>query len=139
MILVNTMQWGDPAVQAAMIQALGAVIATSIAALSAAILGRQIAARRRLEEKLQMAQGDICFLLEVEKTHCRLHQEKGKESNKLRVRREVQERGYTWSGRFTPGRVRAKNPSFLNGTAPLEGMGSRLGMAVTPPQPHLGQ
>jgi hypothetical protein len=137
MFLVDSMQWGDPAVQAAVIQAIGAVIATSIAALSAAILGRQIAARRRLEEKLQMAQGDVCFLLEVEKTHCRLHQEKGKESNKLRVRKEVQQRGYVWSGRFTPSRIRAKNPSFLNGTSPFESSPSRLGSSMSPPQPLL--
>lgn len=137
MFVFDSVQWTDPAVQAALIQALGAVIATSIAAVSAAILGRQIGLRRRLEEKLQIAQGDICFLLEVEKTHCRLHQEKGKESNKLLVRREVQERGYIWSGPFTPSRIRAKNPSILSGTSPFEGAASRIAATAQPPQPLL--
>lgn len=96
----------DPAVQAALIQSLGAMLAAAIAALAASIVGRQFADRRRLQEKLFLAQGDIAYLLAVESAHCDLHKQATGESNKLRMRRVAFDQGLIWSGKFTPGRIR---------------------------------
>jgi len=102
------MNWGDPGVQAAMIQSVGAIVAASIAAAIAAMIGHQIAGRKQLREKLAMAVADIQFLLAVEGEHCKLHLETLNESNQRRVRRLVQQQGLFWSGRFTPGRVKQR-------------------------------
>lgn len=96
--------WIDPMVQAAAIQAAGTFLAAAIAAICAAVIGQQVAGRKRLQEKLDDAHGDIDFLLAVEAEHCSKHRENGNESNKLRVRTLVRERGFVWSGRNTPGR-----------------------------------
>lgn len=102
------LNWTDPAVQAAIISAVGSVVAAAIAALCAAIIGKQITGRKRLQEKLDQAQGDILFLLAVEEEHCKLHQVDTEISNKRRVRRVAGERGFRWSGRFTPSRIKAR-------------------------------
>jgi len=101
-----TINLADAQVQAAVIQSLGAVIAAAIAAICAAIIGRQIAGRNKLRDLLQEAVTDIHFLLAVESEHCNKHQKTHEESFKVRVRQLVREQGYTWSGRFTPGRAR---------------------------------
>lgn len=101
------MIWEDPAVQAAVIQSLGAMIAAVIAAIVATMIGRQFADRKRLQENLTLAQGDIHFLLAVEEEYGKLHQQVTQETYKRRVRRMAIQRGLQWSGKFTPGRVKA--------------------------------
>lgn len=96
---------GDPAVQAALISALGAVIATTLAAVSAAFIGKKFTDRKLLQQKLELCTRDVEYLLKVEAAHVALHKALGS-SNKLKVRESVRNRGYTWSGKFTPGRVR---------------------------------
>ena len=99
--------WTDPAVQSAVIQTAGTIIAAGLAAICAAIIGKRISDRDKLKEKLNAAINDIAFLLEVEKVHVDLHKENSNESFKLRVRQAVGETGLFWSGRFTPGRAKA--------------------------------
>lgn len=96
----------EPTVFAALIQATGTVIAALIAALIASIVGRQFSGQQLLRTRLREAIDDIHFLLEVESAHSDLHIEAGDSSNKQRVRQLVRSRGFTWSGRYTPGRVK---------------------------------
>ena len=96
----------EPTVLAALIRAAGTVTAALIAALIASMVGRQISGRQLLRTRLREAIDDIHFLLEVESTHADLHVEAGDSSNKQRVRQLVRSRGFTWSGRYTPGRVK---------------------------------
>jgi len=100
-MLIN---WTDPAIQSATIQTIGSAVSTLIAAICAAVIGKQIAGRKRLQEKLADSHRDIDFLLAVEAEHCQKHIDNGTESNKIRVRNQVREKGLTWSGRHTPGR-----------------------------------
>lgn len=95
------MQWGDPAVQSAIIQALSVIIA----AIVAGIIGKQFVSRRLLQEKLVLAQQDIAFLLAVEEEHCALHQKEKGRTLKLSMRDIARQRGHVWSGQFTPGRA----------------------------------
>ena len=97
----------DPAVQAAIIGALGSVFAAAIAATCAAIVGHQIAGRRRLQDNLQFAIADIQFLLEVEKHHCSAQMTHAGASMKNTIRKRATESGLQWSGRFTPARSAA--------------------------------
>lgn len=93
-------------------------VSTIISVLSAiitALLGQVMISRKRLQEKLAIAQGDISYLLAVEAAHCEKHRLLNHASFKLRIRKEVSDTGLVWSGRFTPGRVRA---STSRGTLP---------------------
>jgi len=99
--------YSDPAVISALIQAVGSVVAAVIAAVCVGIIGKQIGDRQRLREHLEMALGDIAFLLAVEAEHCERHQRISHQSFKQGVRKVVSDRGLRWSGRFTPGRVKA--------------------------------
>lgn len=72
-----------------------------------ALASQMALSRKRLQEKLEIAQADIAYLLAVEVAHCEKHRELNRASFKLRIRKEVNAQGLTWSGRFTPGRVRA--------------------------------
>jgi len=72
-----------------------------------ALAGQAILGRKRLQEKLEIAQADIAYLLAVEVAHCEKHRELNRASFKLRIRKDVNASGLTWSGRFTPGRVRS--------------------------------
>jgi hypothetical protein len=101
----------DAAVQASLIGAIGSIVAAGIAGLCAAIIGKQIAGRRKLVEKLEMAQDDIAFLLCVENLHGQLHKDNELSSQKLTVREAARNKGYRWSGRFTPGRVNQAQPA----------------------------
>lgn len=100
------MIWTDPSVQSAAIQAAGGVIAALVAAVAATVIGRQYANRKRLQERLLMAQQDIVFLLAVEEAHCELHMKISGESYKRRMRQEAVKRNLNWSGKFTPGRAK---------------------------------
>jgi len=98
----------DPAVQSAIISSVGNVLAAVIAAICAAVIGYQISGRRRLQENLNLAIGDIAYLLEVEKIHCQMQVEHHGTSMKNTVRKRVTEAGELWSGKFTPGRSAAR-------------------------------
>lgn len=69
--------------------------------------------RQRLEERLRRAQADVAYLLEVERLHCEKNRELRQASFKTRVRTEASKNGFTWSGAFTPGRVRASSSGFV--------------------------
>lgn len=93
--------WNDAAVQAAVIQAIGSITATAIAAVVAAIVGKRFADQKRLQEKNGILQNDLFFLLAVEEEHCKQH------GQKIVIRERVRKEGHRWSGKFTPGRVKA--------------------------------
>jgi len=96
----------DPAVLSAVIQSSGTIVATILAAVAAALIGRQFASRKKLQEKLIIAQRDIEFLLAVEEEHCEMHSMQRGESFKNRMRKSAKERkNVSWSGMFTPGRA----------------------------------
>lgn len=94
--------WSDAAVQAALIQAIGGVVAAAIAAAAAAIIGKRFADQKRLQEKNAALQSDLFFLLAVEDEHCQRH------GQKIVIRESVRKQGFSWSGKFTPGRVKAQ-------------------------------
>lgn len=100
----------DPAVQSALIQAGAAVFSTVTAAVCAALIGKRFSDRKKLEAKLELSQKDIEFLLKVEAEHVALHKENGSTPNKIKVRELAREKGLTFSGQFTPGRVRHPRP-----------------------------
>lgn len=102
----NIINWADPAVQAAVISGVCSIGAAIIAAVCAAVIGAQISGRKKLLEKLRVACDDIAYLLAVERQHCTIHQTTGEKSLKLTVRRKVVDDGFSWSGNYTPGRVR---------------------------------
>lgn len=95
----------SPEVISAIITATGAVVATIIASIAAAIIGKKVVDRERLQSDLNRAIQDVHFLLEVEKRHCEMHAEQGGNSSFRAVRAHVKNnRNESWSGRFTPGR-----------------------------------
>lgn len=98
------MLYQDAAVQAALIEAIGTVMAALIAALVAGLIGKQISGVQALRQQLRNAIADVHFLLEVESIHVDLHREAGDTGNKQRVRQLARERGLSWSGELTPGR-----------------------------------
>jgi len=72
-----------------------------------ALIHKEYMSRKRLKEKLHRAEQDILFLLQVERLHCDQNLALRQASFKTRVRNEAFSQGFTWSGAFTPGRVRA--------------------------------
>lgn len=72
-----------------------------------ALIHKEYMSRKRLKEKLHRAEQDILFLLQVERLHCDQNLALRQASFKTRVRNEAFSQGFTWSGSFTPGRVRA--------------------------------
>jgi len=109
LILVSQIEKMDPQVSAAIITAVGSVLAAVIAAVAAIFVGRVFLSREKLKSQLDAAVADIAFLLKVEERHCELHQDSSGQSNKQRVRDHVQSAGNKWSGRFTPGRYRSNS------------------------------
>lgn len=92
---------GTPEIMAALITALGGIVAATIAAVAAAAIGNQVLGRKRLEARLNLALHDIQFLLEVERQHCSLHRDREEQSYKILMRRHARNNGYRWSGKFT--------------------------------------
>ena len=92
---------GTPEIMAALITALGGIVAATIAAVAAAVIGNQVLGRKRLEARLNLALHDIQFLLEVERQHCSLHRDREEQSYKILMRRHARNNGYRWSGEFT--------------------------------------
>ena len=113
------LNFSDPAVLGAIIQSAGAVVAAIFAAICAAVVGQQITGRKRMQEKLRQACADIAFLMAVEEAHCKLHAEGGGPTRKMMVRRQVIASGLAWSGRFTPGRVKAHGDGGFSMTRKL--------------------
>lgn len=109
----------DPQVQAAIIEAIGTIIGSLVASICAGLIGRQYLDRKKLQEDLNTAMGDIEFLLAVENEHCSIHRLGVGESNKIRVRNEVVSQGMFWSGRFTHSRIRRR----MSGVRNAEGSG----------------
>ena len=72
-----------------------------------AVIHQEYMSRKRLKEKLRRAEQDVLFLLEVERLHCAQNLKLRQASFKTRVRNEAFGHGFTWSGSFTPSRVRA--------------------------------
>jgi hypothetical protein len=72
-----------------------------------AVIHQEYMSRKRLKEKLRRAEQDVLFLLEVERLHCEQNRKLRQASFKTRVRNEAFGHGFTWSGSFTPSRVRA--------------------------------
>lgn len=102
--------FNDPAVQSALIQAGAAVFSTVTAAICAALIGKRFTDRKKLETKLELSQKDIEFLLNVEAEHVALHKENGSTPSKIKVRDMVRKKGLSFSGQFTPGRIRHPRP-----------------------------
>lgn len=106
--MFTTIIWTDPQVQAAIIGMIGSVSGTVIAAVVATMIGRRFYDQKKLQHELSVAQQDIAFLLAVEEVHGELHQEDGGSTKKRVARSRARDRGYSWSGLFTPGRVARK-------------------------------
>lgn len=100
-----------PQVQAAIITGTASIISATIGAIAARLIGQVLAGRRKLQDNLETAIDDIAFLLEVERLHCRRNQEQLGESLKNTTREQARRSGVKFSGRFTPGRVRAMDLS----------------------------
>lgn len=95
-------------IQVAFISGFFTVLSALIAAVAAAILGKSIENRRKLQKRYETAIDDITFLLKVEELHCKHNKQEFGESRKNIVRQEVRtEHELKFSGKFTPGRVRS--------------------------------
>ena len=99
--------WSNPEIQAALISGIFTVLSALIAAVAAAVIGQIIADRRKLKRDLAIAINDIAFLLAVEELHCEHNKQALGQSRKNTVRTVVRDAGPSFSGKFTPGRVRA--------------------------------
>lgn len=86
---------------------LVAAVIGMVTTIFTALAGQAILGRKRIQEKLDIAHADIAYLLAVEAAHCEKHKELNRTSFKLRIRKDVSATGLSWSGRFTPGRVRS--------------------------------
>lgn len=101
----------NPEVIAATIIGGCAVLASTIAAIAAALIGKRFQNQKLLKADLKQAVSDIEFLLAVEKEHGEIHRREKGESNIRTVRAKIKSTGLAWSQRFTPGR--AKNLKSL--------------------------
>lgn len=90
--------------------------------IASAVIGRDFLNRRLLKEQLSIAQADIAFLLQVEELHCAKLKSHGFQSSKLRLRADAKDKGFTWSGRFTPSRVASRS----SGWSPRESFAERI-------------
>lgn len=98
----------DPQITAAWISGLCTVLAAVIAAIAAAFIGKKFADRAKIQADLDTAITDIHYLLAVERRHCEMNKDRGEDSNRLNVRRQIEEQtSLRWSAKFTPGRVRS--------------------------------
>jgi hypothetical protein len=84
-----------------------AAVIGMVTTIFTALAGHAILGRKRMQEKLNLAYDENAYHLKVEALHCERHKELNRASFKLRVRQEVNATGLSWSGRFTPGRVRS--------------------------------
>ena len=99
---------------AAWIEGGSTLLATVIAAIAGALIGKKFSDVQKIKEKLETAQTDIEFLLKVESEHCAIHKAISGESRKNTIRDKVRNECHLeWSGKFTPGRV--QNASIRTG------------------------
>lgn len=94
-----------PEVKAALVSAIGSILSSVIGATTAALIGKRLLKQERLKRDLQTAISDIEFLLMVEKEHCDENRRQLNRSSFQTIRNKVRAQ-HSWSGRFTPGRVR---------------------------------
>lgn len=94
-----------PEVKAALVSAIGSILSSVIGATTAALIGKRLLKQEKLKRDLQTAISDIEFLLMVEKEHCDENRRQQNRSNFQTIRNKVRAQ-HSWSGRFTPGRVR---------------------------------
>ena len=104
-----SIDWSNTEIQAALISGMFTVLSAAIAAIAAALIGQNIADRRKLKRDLAIAFNDIAFLLEVEELHCENNEKAFGKSGKNTVRKNVRKAsGLSFSQKFTPGRIRAR-------------------------------
>ena len=86
-------------IQKTLISGLFTILNTVIASVTAGLIGKIFANRRKLQEKLDIAISDIEFLLEVEKIHCDNNKQELGESRKNSIRDAARSSGLSFSGR----------------------------------------
>ena len=96
--------WEAPEVLAAIVGAGGNILAATIAAIAAALIGRRFLNQEALKQKLQVAVSDIKFLTEVENIHVGQRRETESRSTRRDVRQIAKRHGFVWSGKFIPSR-----------------------------------
>lgn len=111
-----SVDFSDTQIQVAIISGTFTLLSALIAATAAGLLGKYIANRQALQDDLQIAIGDIDFLLQVERLHCDFNKKTFDESRKILVRRELRNSGISFSGKFTPGRVRSQERTYPTST-----------------------
>lgn len=92
----------DASIQSTLISTGGVLFCT----LMTLIANRAKQNSKKLAEKLDLAQRDIATLLAIEEAHCAVHKLETGRSLKLTIRRQVEEKGHFFSGKFTPSRVK---------------------------------
>lgn len=89
----------------AFIHAGALIVSALVTALAASLIGRRFYNQQRLRSLVEQKQQDIDFLLQVERRHCELHQVASGQSNKRKIRDDVRDDGFVWSGKNTTGRA----------------------------------
>lgn len=94
-------------VQAAIISVIGTLLTTLIASITAALIGKQFANRKKLIERLHLALDDIEFLLAVEQEHCENNRLQLSNTYKLIMREKARELGWRWSAKHSLSKIAA--------------------------------
>ena len=93
-------------ITAAIIEGSFTLLATVIAAVCAALIGKQFQDRKKLKLQLDEAREDVAFLLAVEKLYGIRHKNNHGSSGKINVRECVRTTtDLNWSGNNTPGQI----------------------------------
>jgi hypothetical protein len=96
----------DSTVLAACINSGGLVLASIITASIAGWFGRRWLNQENLKNKLSIAQGDIGFLLEVERLYLEQTKEHSDVQGKNNTREQARKNGYKWSGENTNSKIK---------------------------------
>jgi hypothetical protein len=96
----------DRVIIAASISAIGNILAAMLAGIVAALIGTKFLSQQSLKNKRYEAPQDIEYLLTIKKMYCKMHKENGKMFYFKIIRQQASEKGYHWSGKDTPGRVK---------------------------------
>ncbi|WP_321935509.1 hypothetical protein [Paraburkholderia sp. J8-2] len=118
----------NPEVREAIIAVLGSLVTAGSGLFSR----YHRAARRHSERKLDLAIADVAFLLAVEERYGELLEKHGLPNSKRTIRAQARTDGYAWSGKFTPGRVAARNSHNGELGVELRRMMARLESAAEP-------
>lgn len=93
-------------ITAALIEGMFTLSATVIAAICAALIGKQFRDQKKLQCQLDEAREDVAFLLAVETEYGIRHKEAHGSSGKINVREKIRSTtDLTWSGNNTPGQI----------------------------------